>query len=67
MSNLAIIYLNLGQFKAAEDLGIVLLKKRREVLGITHPNTFRAQKNLAVTYQYLGKLKEAEELKIMSV
>ncbi|KAJ7099089.1 P-loop containing nucleoside triphosphate hydrolase protein [Mycena epipterygia] len=54
----------LGKFKEAEELEVVVLEKRRNLLGDNHPNTLTAMGNLAVTYKTLGKLKEAEELEV---
>jgi hypothetical protein len=62
MSNLAFTYHNLGDFYRAQELGIVVLEKRKQVLGDNHPESLRAMRNLALTYRRLDKLPEAEEL-----
>ncbi|KAJ7081483.1 hypothetical protein C8R44DRAFT_905261, partial [Mycena epipterygia] len=63
--DLAAAYQSLGKSKEAEELGIMVLEKKRNVLGDNHPDTLIAMGNLAVTYQKLGKLKEAQELEIV--
>ncbi|KAJ7099091.1 hypothetical protein C8R44DRAFT_888549 [Mycena epipterygia] len=62
---LAWIYRNLGKFKEAEQLAVVILKQRRNILGDNHPATLDAMGNLALTYNKLGKYKEAEELEVV--
>ncbi|KAJ7093599.1 P-loop containing nucleoside triphosphate hydrolase protein, partial [Mycena epipterygia] len=56
------IYVELGRFKEAEQLEVVVLKQRRNILGDNHLDTLAVMGNLAATYGGLGKLKESEEL-----
>ncbi|KAJ7787178.1 hypothetical protein B0H13DRAFT_1936738 [Mycena leptocephala] len=59
---LTMTYHSLRQFKEAEELGLVVVEKRKTVLGEDHSQTLRAMSNLAQTYNKLGKLTKAEEL-----
>ncbi|KAJ7435004.1 hypothetical protein FB451DRAFT_1465790 [Mycena latifolia] len=49
----------------AQELEVVVLEKRRKILGDNHPDTLHAMGNLAVTYRKLGQSKEAKELKVV--
>jgi hypothetical protein len=62
MSNLGSTYHQLDEFQKAEALQIVVLEKRKKLLGDNHPHTLQTMRNLASTYRCLGKLSEAEEL-----
>ncbi|KAJ7115195.1 P-loop containing nucleoside triphosphate hydrolase protein [Mycena epipterygia] len=62
------IYTFGGKLGQAEDLHmavVVVLEKRRNVLGDNHPLVLGAMGNLAITFKNLGKLKEAEELQVV--
>ena len=39
-----------------------VLDTRNRIIGVEHPDTFKAMENLVVTYQNFGKYKEAEKL-----
>ncbi|KAJ7885226.1 ATP/GTP binding protein [Mycena leptocephala] len=52
----------LGQWKKAEGLGIVVMKGCTQLLGDDHPHTLLAISQLANTYNQLGELEEAERL-----
>jgi hypothetical protein len=65
MANLASTYYQLGKLKEALELQVVVLEKRRKILGENHPETLFAMGHLASTYHQLGKLKEAEELEVV--
>ncbi|KAJ7101071.1 P-loop containing nucleoside triphosphate hydrolase protein, partial [Mycena epipterygia] len=58
----AVVGMDLGKFREAEQLEAGVLQQRRNILGENHPDTVDVMGNLALTYQRLGKLKEAEEL-----
>ncbi|KAJ6543520.1 hypothetical protein DFH09DRAFT_1390615 [Mycena vulgaris] len=58
-------YHTLGKLQEAEELGLVVLEKRRKILGEDHLDTLHAMGNLASTYQKLGKLQEAEEVEVV--
>ncbi|KAJ7077767.1 hypothetical protein C8R44DRAFT_581340, partial [Mycena epipterygia] len=62
MHNLAYTYYDMSKLEEAEKLEVVVLEKRKTVLGEDHPHTLTAMNNLASTYRDLGKLEEAEEL-----
>ncbi|KAJ7765952.1 P-loop containing nucleoside triphosphate hydrolase protein, partial [Mycena maculata] len=75
MGNLASTYHNLGKLKEAkklhvvlkeaEELGVVVLEKQRQLLGEDHLDTLLAMGNLASTYHNQCKLKDAEELGVV--
>ena len=62
MANLASIYRNQGKWKEAEALEVLVLEKRKHLLGEEHPDTLTSMANLAFTYSDQGKRKEAEAL-----
>jgi hypothetical protein len=49
----------------AKELGILVLGKRKQVLGDDHPDTLRALGNLAWTYHNLQEFHRAKELGIV--
>jgi hypothetical protein len=49
MSNLALIYIKLRKWKEAEELGLEVVKKQKEVLGVDHPDTLTSIHNLVIT------------------
>ena len=51
--------------KEAEALGVVVMEKRKHLLGEEHPDTLTTMGNLASTYRNQGKLKEAEALEVV--
>jgi tetratricopeptide (TPR) repeat protein len=53
-----------GQYKAAEELFVLVMETRKRVLGDEHPNTLSSMANLAVTYRNQGRWREAEELEV---
>ncbi|KAJ7135738.1 hypothetical protein C8R44DRAFT_608654 [Mycena epipterygia] len=55
---LAWIYTTLGKFREAEQLQVVVMKQRRDVLGDNHPDALDVKGNLAMSYKDLGKWKE---------
>jgi len=69
MANLASTYCNLGRWKEAEELEIIVMKTRKRELGEEHPQTLIIMANLASTYWNQGRWKEAEELdmKVMKI
>ncbi|KAF7346915.1 hypothetical protein MVEN_01443800 [Mycena venus] len=62
MEDLAWIHNELGEFRFARDLWIIIFQKRRSFLGEHDPRTLRVMLDLAYTYRELGQLKEAEDL-----
>jgi hypothetical protein len=46
-------------------LGLVVLEKRKQVLGEENPETLDAMNNLALIYTDLGRLKEAEDYQLL--
>ncbi|KAJ7504002.1 hypothetical protein B0H11DRAFT_2352998 [Mycena galericulata] len=65
MANLAFTYRELGQLNRAEELEVVVLHKRQDILGKDHPEILHAVANLALTYCELGQLNKAEELEVV--
>ncbi|PWY91688.1 hypothetical protein BO94DRAFT_377484 [Aspergillus sclerotioniger CBS 115572] len=59
MANLALTYWNQGRWKKAEELGVQVLKLRKQVLGPEHPSTLASMANLAFTWKGQGKVKNA--------
>ncbi|KAJ6523849.1 P-loop containing nucleoside triphosphate hydrolase protein [Mycena capillaripes] len=53
------------QYKQAEELYVIVLEKRRKLLGEDHIDTLDAMYNLAVTFSKSGQLQKAEELKVI--
>jgi tetratricopeptide (TPR) repeat protein len=62
MGNLAVTYMDLGQWKEAEELQTQVKEIRSRVLGEEHPHTLTSISNLASTFRNQGRWKEAEEL-----
>jgi hypothetical protein len=65
MGNLACTYRNQGRLKDAEVLEVVVMEKRKELLGEDHPDTLLSMGNLASTYRNQGRLKDAEVLEVV--
>ncbi|KAJ7740288.1 kinase-like domain-containing protein [Mycena olivaceomarginata] len=80
MSQLANTYNYLDKFKEAEELGVAAMKKQKleavelgvvlvekwkQILGVDHPDTLLAISNLAESYSGLGQLKQAEEFGVL--
>jgi hypothetical protein len=65
MSNLATISHDLKQFTKAEELKVIVMKNRKQLLGDDHPDTLHAMANLAVTYWTLKEFIKAEELEVI--
>jgi hypothetical protein len=66
MGNLASTYNHLGEFQQAEELEVVVLEKKKQILGVNHPDTLKALWNLASTYRSLNQLSAAEELETLA-
>ncbi|KAJ7888011.1 hypothetical protein B0H13DRAFT_2277448 [Mycena leptocephala] len=56
------VYYDSGRFTEAESLTVMVLEKRKQLLGADHPDTLLAMGNLAATYRKLGRYQEAEPL-----
>ena len=65
MANLASTYRNQGQWKEAEALQVVVMEKRKHLLGEEHPETLRSIRSLANTYRGQSQWKEAEALEVL--
>jgi hypothetical protein len=58
-------HISLGEFHKAEELEVVVLEKKKQVLGDDHPDTLQTMVNLGWTYNHLGQLQKAETLGIV--
>ncbi|KAF7333763.1 FabD/lysophospholipase-like protein [Mycena venus] len=67
LENLAQACHFLGKLEQTEELQLMALEKRRNVLVDNHPSILQIMGNLAITYQLLGKLKDAEELQFVTL
>ena len=65
--NTALVYTEQGKWKEAEALQVVVMEKRKHLLGEEHPDTLTSMANLASTYWNQGKLKEAEALQVVVI
>jgi hypothetical protein len=63
MGDLVSTYQKLGEFHRAEELGVIVLEKQKQVQGDAHPATLRAMSNLVSTYRSLNKHMQAKEIK----
>ncbi|KAJ7447834.1 hypothetical protein FB451DRAFT_1375538 [Mycena latifolia] len=59
------VYFFAGKLEKAEELQVMVLEKRRNLLGNDNLMTLEAMSWLAYTYDKLGKWKEAEELGVV--
>ncbi|KAJ7791562.1 hypothetical protein B0H13DRAFT_2689848 [Mycena leptocephala] len=59
------IYWDVGRYEEAKEFELAALEKRKQVLGVDHPDTLWAMGNLAATYNHLGKFQQAEELEVV--
>jgi hypothetical protein len=64
---IALVYADQGQWKEAEALEMIVLEKRKHLLGKKHPHTLRSMERLASIYWNQGKWKEAEALEMVVV
>ena len=51
--------------KDAEVLDVVVMDKRKQLLGEHHPDTLRSMANLAAMYRDQGRWKDAEVLEVV--
>ena len=65
LRHIALVYVEQGHWKEAETLEVVVLEKRKQVLGDDHPDTLMSMANLASTYRNQGRWKEAETLELV--
>jgi tetratricopeptide (TPR) repeat protein len=57
------IYLSVGQYTKAEEIGVITMDKYMKLFGDDHPVTVNAMRCLALTYEYLGHYKECQKLR----
>ncbi|KAJ6460303.1 hypothetical protein C8R45DRAFT_1029860 [Mycena sanguinolenta] len=62
MANLATTHWYLKEYGKAEQLEVIVLQKRKQILGDTHPDTLLAKHNLASTYSDMGEHEKAQKL-----
>ena len=65
LSRIALVYDEQGRWKEAETLEVVVMEKRKQVLGDDHPDTLTSMANLASTYRNQRRWKEAEALQVV--
>ncbi|KAJ6535373.1 hypothetical protein DFH09DRAFT_1404452 [Mycena vulgaris] len=58
------VYQSAGIYKKAAQLHVIVVERRRRILGGEHPDTLSAMNNLANTYSELGQSQEAEQLQV---
>ena len=66
-SNLALVYIEMGEFENARELLEQALKTGKENHGDKHPYIATIQSNLATVYKDLGKFEKARELLIQAL
>jgi hypothetical protein len=64
-SSLGLTYSEQGRWKDAEVLEVVVMEKRKQLLGEDHPDTLTSMGNLAATYRNQGRWKDAEVLEVV--
>jgi hypothetical protein len=62
MSDLVNTYHRLGRLKKAEELAVLVMKKREQIQGEDHPETVWIMTELVSIYQKLGRATEAQVL-----
>ncbi|KAJ7851277.1 P-loop containing nucleoside triphosphate hydrolase protein [Mycena olivaceomarginata] len=60
-----LIYYYAERYRESEDIGAVVIKQRKDILGEDHPETLSAMGVLASVYHKSGQLKKAEELYVV--
>jgi hypothetical protein len=65
LDRIALVYVEQGRWNEAETLEVVVMEKRKQVLGDDHPDTLTSMANLASTYRNRGRWKEAETLEVV--
>ena len=59
---LAATYGQQGRWNEAEKLEVDVMKLRKRLLGVEHPDTLISMENLAATYRKQGRWNEAKTL-----
>ena len=59
---IARVYYEQGQWKKVEELEVVMMEKRKRLLGENHPDTLLGMRNVANIYRNQGRWNDAEEL-----
>ncbi|KAF7761984.1 hypothetical protein Agabi119p4_9976 [Agaricus bisporus var. burnettii] len=65
LDGMALVYSEQGQWKEAEALQVVVMEKKKQLLGDDHPDTLTSMANLATTYRNQERWKEAEALQVV--
>ncbi|MBK8243040.1 MAG: tetratricopeptide repeat protein [Saprospiraceae bacterium] len=66
LNNLAILYMDMGNYGKAEPLFLESKAIREKVLGKEHPDYAASLNNLANLFRYMGKYEKAEQLYLES-
>ncbi|KAF8193480.1 hypothetical protein K438DRAFT_1969385 [Mycena galopus ATCC 62051] len=64
-ARIALVFYEGGHWKDAEVLNVVVMERRKRVLGEEHPDTLTSMGNLASTYWSQGRWKDAEALQVV--
>ena len=56
LNHIVLVYVEQGRWKEAATLRVVVMEKRKQVLGDDHPDTLTSMANLAFTYRKQGPL-----------
>ena len=62
LTNLGLLYKNLGDYEKAETLYKQSLEIRKKILGLEHPYTILAMNNLGFFYRSLGQFEKGNQL-----
>ncbi|KAF8961379.1 hypothetical protein BDZ97DRAFT_1208591 [Flammula alnicola] len=66
-SHIALVYFEQGHWNDAEGLDMVVMEKRKQLLGDDHPQTLASMANLASTYRNQGRWNDAEVLEVVAM
>ena len=64
-TRIARTYYDQGQWTKVEEFDVVVMEKRKRLLGEDHPDTLLSMGNLGCTYRYQGRWNDAEELSVV--
>ena len=65
LTRIQCVYVEQGHWKEAKALEVVVIEKKKQLLGDDHPDTLISMGNLASIYRKQGHWKEAEALEVV--
>jgi len=65
--SIALVYHEQGHWREAEELGVAIMEKRRQLLGDDHPDTLKSMEYLLCIYRDQGRLVDAEVLEALVI